>query len=278
VRGGGNGTVGSRPPSSRLNDEVGRNDDPDGYVSTTVPPQDRDDPPFAMHHVAIQTANITRSIDFYSLFGYGVTCRFRAGPARAAWLELGRRRQRLGCGPAYGSDSVPPPTAGCRLELIEVPSYLFGPPAAAPAGNATTPSGGPPVRRYRAVDAFARPTYLGYHHVALDVTSQVRSLPQPTPRASGGEGSRAGSRSIGSGLRSWIEHLNATSVQRFGKSVLVAVPPKQQIIGTSVYELAFVYDDSGCLVELLNRISERELPIDSGWEPWDGKGFSGTAS
>jgi catechol 2,3-dioxygenase-like lactoylglutathione lyase family enzyme len=270
VRGGVNGNVASCSSSSESSDEeVGRNTKP---VTSTTPQNRGGDPPF-VHHVAIQTANITRSIDFYSLFGYDVSCRFRAGPARAAWLELGRSRES-GSG-VDSADSTPFSAAGCRLELIEVPSYLFGTSTAAPLNNATLP--GPPARQFRAVDAFSRPTYLGYHHVALDVTSQVRNLPQSTSSSSG-EASRAARSIGGNSLRSWIDHLNSTSVQRFGKSVRVALAPKQQIVGTSVYELAFLYDDSGCLVELLNRVSERNRPVDSGWEPWDGKGFSGTKS
>ena len=62
-------------------------------------------PPALLHHTALRTRNITTAIQFYSLLGYRVEGRFRAGPARAAWLELD------------GSQH--------RLELIEVPAHIL---------------------------------------------------------------------------------------------------------------------------------------------------------
>jgi hypothetical protein len=142
-----------------------------------------------------------------------------------------------------------------------------------------------------------RATYLGYHHVALDVTDQIRSFGRPAsssslppfsdagiggaPRDEDASRDSTASDSDGGngGLGPWIRRLNATSVARFGRSIRVALPPRRQLIGRSAYELAFVYDDTGCLVELLNRAAdpERRGPVASGWEPWDGKGFVGPA-
>ncbi len=53
------------------------------------------------------------------------------------------------------------------------------------------------------------------------------------------------------------------------------MPPKQQIIGRQVYELAFLYDADGCLIELLHLQNELPQQLDSGWDPWDGTGFVG---
>ncbi len=45
-----------------------------------------------LHHVAIRTANIMRSIEFYQLLGFTVKERFTAGYTLACWLEgLGGR-------------------------------------------------------------------------------------------------------------------------------------------------------------------------------------------
>ncbi|MGI0481411.1 VOC family protein [Geminocystis sp. CENA526] len=52
-----------------------------------------------LHHVAIRTADIMRSIEFYELLGFTVKERFTAGYTLACWLE-GR---------------------GARLELMQIP-------------------------------------------------------------------------------------------------------------------------------------------------------------
>ncbi len=71
------------------------------------------------------------------------------------------------------------------------------------------------------------------------------------------------------------ETLNSTSWDRFGKTLNIALEPQQQLIGNEVYELGFIYDADGCLVEFLHKQTELSQKIDSGWEPWDGTGFVG---
>jgi hypothetical protein len=127
-----------------------------------------------------------------------------------------------------------------RLELIEVPSYILN----EPTGTVT-----------RAVDYMKHPDCLGYNHVALDVTNVILSNPNMKH------------------LQDWINDLNEKSVAMFGKTVRVALPPLQKLIGRAVYELAFMYDADGCLIELLNFQKELEQEMESGWEPWDGKLF-----
>ena len=51
--------------------------------------------------------------------------------------------------------------------------------------------------------------------------------------------------------------------------------PQQKVIGSQVYELAFLYDADGTLFELIRYIKELEQSIESGWDPWDGSGFVG---
>ena len=50
----------------------------------------------------------------------------------------------------------------------------------------------------------------------------------------------------------------------------IALAPRKQMIGRSVYELAFLYDADGALVELLNKQNDLPQEIDSGWEPLGG--------
>jgi hypothetical protein len=107
---------------------------------------------------------------------------------------------------------------------------------------------------------------LGYNHVALDVTLQIQQLQQSHSQ------SLLGSNAT---LADWVSQLNASSVERFGKSLRVALEPRQQMIGRGVYELAFLYDADGCLVELLRCTGGLPQNLQSGWEPWNGEGFVG---
>jgi catechol 2,3-dioxygenase-like lactoylglutathione lyase family enzyme len=189
-----------------------------------------------IHHVAIKTRNITQAISFYSLLGFRETCRFRTGPARAVWLEY------MGVPSDYEENVFQSSSSGCRLEIIEVPSYMLPQQYPNP----------------RAPDLFQNPNILGYNHFAWNVTQQVTNF------------------HYGS-LLSWLQALNETSVTEFQKSLRVALFPRQQIIGNDVYELAFLYDADGCLIELLNWQSSRvkNTKYVDGWNPWDGQGFVG---
>lgn len=110
--------------------------------------------------------------------------------------------------------------------------------------------------RRRAPDLMEQADALGFNHVALDVTAQIQVA------------------ALGN-LTAWMDQLNQTSVDRFGRGLRVAVPPRQQVIGKEVYELGFIYDADGCLLEFLHKQSELAQPLQSGWDPWDGGGFIG---
>lgn len=178
--------------------------------------------PLVPHHTALKTRNITMAIQFYSLLGFELEAKFRAGPARAAWMS----QQRA-------------PPSSSRLELIEVPSNLL-----------KEPEG----MRRRARNLIEQQELLGWNHLALDVTQDIQAKGY-------------------SQLSEWMNHLNANSVATFNKSLRVALEPRQQIIGGSVYELGFIFDADGALIEFLHKQSEIEQQMDSGWGGWDGKGF-----
>jgi catechol 2,3-dioxygenase-like lactoylglutathione lyase family enzyme len=233
-----------------------------------------------IHHTALKTRNITNAIDFYNLLGYQVASKFRAGPARAAWLELPKRDTAV--------------SVASRLELIEVPAYML------------PSSGSGPSPQVRAPNLMDLPAALGYNHVALDVTYQIQQMQTMQQQDDNEEleleqdfmarnttavastsstststtSTRATATSTSTvSLADWMSRLNTTSVERFGKTLRVALEPQQQIIGRNVYELAFLFDADGCLVELLNLKSVLPLTVNvqSGWEPWDGTGFVGNA-
>eukprot|EP00586_Coscinodiscus_wailesii_P017891 CAMPEP_0172511974 /NCGR_PEP_ID=MMETSP1066-20121228/240702_1 /TAXON_ID=671091 /ORGANISM="Coscinodiscus wailesii, Strain CCMP2513" /LENGTH=120 /DNA_ID=CAMNT_0013291569 /DNA_START=482 /DNA_END=844 /DNA_ORIENTATION=+ len=109
----------------------------------------------------------------------------------------------------------------------------------------------------RAIDLLQRETLLGLNHLAFDVSHAVRHLPPPKPQ----------------NLTSWIDDLNSRSVETFGKSLRIGLEPQQRMIGRKVYEMAFLYDADGSIVEVLNFLNELEVDVKSGWTPWDGKGF-----
>jgi catechol 2,3-dioxygenase-like lactoylglutathione lyase family enzyme len=155
-------------------------------VETTLP---------VPHHTALKVYNISRSIAFYSLFGWEEEARFRAGPARAVWLKF--------------------PDQGCtnhRLELIEVPLALD------------------PALKARDLSAASAIAVTGLNHFTLDVTAAARNF---------------------GGMRAYLRQLNARSETWFNKSIRLVVDPYQQIIAQDVYEMAFVSDPDGVLVELI---------------------------
>jgi len=120
-----------------------------------------------------------------------------------------------------------------RLELIEVPPYLLNEPEG---------------MKRQAIDLAKRQDLLGQNHLALDVTKSIQN-----------KGLEC--------LSEWIDVLNQRSVETFGKTLRVAVEPMQQMIGSGVYELAFLYDADGALIELLHQQAKLPQKITSGWEP-----------
>jgi catechol 2,3-dioxygenase-like lactoylglutathione lyase family enzyme len=253
-------------------------------------------PSLSVHHAALQVTNMTRSLLFYSsLLGLSVVSQFRAGPAKAVWLSscnsgsaatttTSSRDMDSDTQSSLSSDddipnndnhgSTEPTTLGMCLELIEIPLWI----------SSTTPN-------RRAFDVIRQPTYVGPHHVALDVTAQIQSQLCNNNSSSFQNAATiitaadtANSTSMRSSpLSDWLTRLNATSVERFGKALRVAVPPRQQMIGRDVYELAFLYDPDGCLVELISwqsrlAVSASTSSWSSGWTLWDGTGFVGPST
>ena len=182
-------------------------------TSTDEEDDSEDHIPLAIHHTAFKTRNITLGIEFYGLFGFEVSKKFRTGPARAAWLEQ------------KGISSS-------RIELIEVPSHMLNEPEG---------------MKRRALDLFQKQELLGLNHLAMDVTSSIQAHEEM------------------SSLSDWIAALNKKSLKRFGKTLRVALDPQEQLIGSGVFEIAFLYDADGALIELLHYQNDLPQSID-GWE------------
>mmetsp|Transcript_32444 Transcript_32444/g.79081 ORF Transcript_32444/g.79081 Transcript_32444/m.79081 type:complete len:85 (+) Transcript_32444:341-595(+) len=64
-----------------------------------------------------------------------------------------------------------------------------------------------------------------------------------------------------------MDELNARSAQKFGKTLRVGLEPFQQIVGSTVYELAFVYDPDGTLIEFVLQGKTLDQQVSSGWDP-----------
>ena len=120
---------------------------------------------------------------------------------------------------------------GVRIELIEVPRGIL---------RETEGT------RQRAIDLSKRLDLLGFNHYALDVTSSIK-----------GKGMKD--------LKAWIDFVNEKSIVKFGKTLRIAVEPQDQIIGQYLYQLAFIYDYDGSLIELLNRRKRFSQQMLSGW-------------
>ena len=186
------------------------------------------------HHIALKTRNIENAINFYSLLGFQVETKFISGPSRCAWLIHSSHQNNE------------PDTITSRIELLEVPSHMLNESEGI---------------IQRAVDLTKREELLGLNHFALDVTKDI-------PRSI--DGSEDGTSCELYQLREWMDDLNQESIARFGRSLRVALEPTKRMIGKEIYEMAFLYDADGVLVELLNHSGTLKQEIDDGWEPWDG--------
>ena len=192
-----------------------------------------------IHHTAVKTRNITLAIQFYSLLGFEPTAKFKAGPARAAWLEQNAPSSTQGETNSTASIS--------RIELIEVPSWILNEPEG---------------MKRRAFDLFQHQEYLGYNHLALDVTPSIEANKSSLESSLGDHTFL---------LSAWMETLNEKSLGLFRKTLRVALEAEQFMVGKIVYERAFIYDADGALIELLHKAKELPQYIDpmSGWELYD---------
>ena len=195
----------------------------------------------------MKTRNITLAIEFYSLLGFEPTAKFKAGPAKAAWMM---------------TKTLPK----SRIELIEVPSYILNEPEG---------------MKRRALDLFKFQEYLGMNHLALDVTNSIQNS-NLTNVADDNNNNKDKDKDTDTDnnnnllLSVWMESLNEKSLKLFQKSLRVALEAEQFMVGNIVYERAFIYDADGSLIELLRKATVLPQYIDplSGWNNYDGQWVS----
>jgi type II secretory pathway pseudopilin PulG len=150
-------------------------------------------------------------------------------------------------------------------------------------------------RRHRAIDLMTHVTLLGLNHLALDVTYnciQQQRQQQQQQQQQRLRDSEQQQQQQQYQLKEWIHDINTTSITTYNKTILYATPPlttsqpytyiTKRIIGNKVYEIAFIYDADGTIIELLYYCGDVTPPLNSsnttatmadGWEPWDGNGF-----
>jgi hypothetical protein len=112
------------------------------------------------------------------------------------------------------------------IELIEVPGYLLPP--------------------SKTVD-LSKPLNIhltGLNHFSFDVTMNAKK-----------EG----------GLSAFLQSLNSKSESRFDRSVRLVLEPYVQIIGRDVYEIGFVADPDGVLLELISLNGTLHHEMTTGW-------------
>jgi catechol 2,3-dioxygenase-like lactoylglutathione lyase family enzyme len=78
-----------------------------------------------------------------------------------------------------------------------------------------------------APDPFGDEHYVGYYHLSFDLTGQSEDLP------------------------TWLDQLQSRSEQ----PLRILLPPTQQMIGSRVYEMAFIADGDGMPIELLRQMT-----------------------
>ena len=200
------------------------------------------------HHMAMKTSNIEMSIAFYSLLDFHPIAKFRSGPARAAWLKHmanGDTRSEVGANNSVRSNSA------ARIELIEIPDEMLY--------EGIDEEARKQKPRKRALDRMANSAVLGWDHMCLDVSEAIRTMSED-----GGN-----DENLRGNLQGWIDALNFKSQSKFGKDVRVALEPRVKVIGREQYELAFIYDADGGLIELVNKLDNSTPPAESSWDDED---------
>lgn len=211
----------------------------DGVVSASPAQSALTTVAMRQHHMAMKTSNIEMSIAFYSLLDFYPVAKFRSGPARAAWLE------HQPDGSSIGDKESPDNNIGstaARIELIEVPEEILL--------EGMVEEARKKVPRKRALDRISNPAVLGWDHMCLDVTDSICAMST-------------------SNLQGWIDALNSRSQSKFGKDLRVALQPRVKVFGKEKFELAFIYDADGGLIELVNLVSDSGSEMESSWDDED---------
>ncbi|CAM9945985.1 unnamed protein product [Scytosiphon promiscuus] len=116
--------------------------------------------------------------------------------------------------------------AGMRLELIEVPASM--------------------EPEDKAADLAADMRSTGLNHIAFDVGPAIEAEDL-------------------NGMKGFLSELNRQSEDAFGMSVRLVVSPYEQRIGQDIFELAFIMDADGVLLELVHKKDTLDVDMPQAW-------------
>ncbi|CAM9621696.1 unnamed protein product [Pylaiella littoralis] len=116
--------------------------------------------------------------------------------------------------------------AGMRLELIEVPASM--------------------EPENKAADLAADMRSTGLNHIAFDIGPAIEA-----------EGLN--------GMKGFLSELNRQSEAAFGMSVRLVVSPYEQRIGQDIFDLAFIMDADGVLLELVHKKDTLDVDMPKAW-------------
>ena len=178
----------------------------------------------SVQRLTIRTNNIERSISFYSLLGFFPIAKYTVNFQRAAWLRLvasanekNHEKKALGNEQKKHNDRI---SSNFVLELIQVPD--------------------PPLAHSKVLNLIdeKNKNVIGINRFCIDVTDIIRNRIDLFPR----------------GLSDWLEAVNKQSQEKFGKKIKILEEPFQQMIYRQIIETCYISDDSGVVLEIMNRL------------------------
>uniref|UniRef100_A0A7S2UWQ2 Glyoxalase/fosfomycin resistance/dioxygenase domain-containing protein n=1 Tax=Fibrocapsa japonica TaxID=94617 RepID=A0A7S2UWQ2_9STRA len=192
-----------------------------------------------LHHCSVATGNIQNSLKFYSLLGFRDVNRFytiKDGlPTKACWMELNG--------------------GGAFVELVEE--------ATDPLADIEGYEDESP-KRQKALNLVSdeHMMVLGLNHLAIDVTKSWKAIAEESKKE---EGDNQAEEVREERMKTFLSALNEKSEKQFQKSVRLVIPPAQQMIGSQVFETAFIADPDGTLIELLLHMKTLPQELEPDW-------------
>lgn len=186
-----------------------------------------------VQRLTIRTNNIDRSISFYSLLGFFPIARYTVNFQRATWLRLMTYDYNQDNNEIHKNlqKSEIKDSSKFVIELIQIPD--------------------PPLSPSKALNLIDEnnKNIVGMNRFCIDITDTIRGRIDLFPR----------------GLSDWLEAVNKQSQAQFGKKIKILQEPFQQMIYRQIIETCYISDDSGVIIEIMNRLrflNDEEMMMD----------------
>merc|ERR1712146_252475 len=187
----------------------------------------------SVQRLTIRTNNIDRSISFYSVLGFYPIAKYTVKFQRSVWLRLAsydheNENKQEENNPRNKTKKALSPFV---IELIQIPD--------------------PPLARSKVLNLVdeKNENIIGINRFCIDVTDIIRNRIDLFPH----------------GLSDWLEAVNKKSQENFGKKIKILEEPFQQMIYRQIIETCYISDDSGVIIEIMNRlrfINDEEMIMD----------------